>query len=91
LLHIIDISDPNFKENYLIVREELNKYSNKLIKKEEIVVLSKTDILSNDFDQANKEITMIIGREPFKISSFTGEGLDDLIEYLFNRCGNEND
>ncbi len=90
LLHIIDISDPNFKENYLIVREELNKYSNKLIKKEEIVVLSKTDILSNDFDQSNKEIRKIIGREPFKISSFTGEGLDELIEYLFNRCSNEN-
>jgi len=90
LLHIIDISDPNFKENYLIVREELNKYSNKLIKKEEIVVLSKTDILSNDFDQTNKEITKIIGREPFKISSFTGEGLDDLIEYLFKKCSNEN-
>ena len=90
LLHIIDISEPNFKENYLIVREELNKYSKKLIKKEEIVVLSKTDILSNDFDQTNKEITKIIGREPFKISSFTGEGLDDLIEYLFKRCSNEN-
>ena len=90
LLHIIDISDPNFKKNYLTVRKELNKYSNKLIKKEEIVALSKTDILSNNFNKANTEIKKIIGKEPFKISSFTGEGLDELTQYLFKRCSNEN-
>ena len=91
LLHIIDSSDPNFIENYLIVKKELNKYSVNLAKKEEIIVLSKTDLSSDNFDKVNLEIKKIIEKEPFKISSFTGDGLNELIKYLFKKCHNEND
>tara|TARA_Y100000590_G_scaffold91486_1_gene103227 strand:+ start:233 stop:1225 length:993 start_codon:yes stop_codon:yes gene_type:complete len=90
LLHIIDSSDPEFIENYLIVKKELNKYSVDLTKKEEIVVLSKVDISSDNFDKVNLEIKKIIGKEPFKISSYTREGLNELIQYLFKKCNYEN-
>ena len=45
ILHLIDINQVNLVKCYLQVRKELKKYSNKLIKKKEIVVLNKTDLI----------------------------------------------
>ena len=46
LLHLCDISDEdNLKNNYLIIREEVNKYSDKLKFKKEIILLSKCDLV----------------------------------------------
>ena len=44
LLHLVDSSDPNWKENYIIVRKELEKYGQNLDQKEEVVALSKQDL-----------------------------------------------
>ena len=54
------------------------------------MVLSKVDISSDNFDKVNLEIKKIIGKEPFKISSYTREGLNELIQYLFKKCNYEN-
>ena len=48
ILHLIDITNDNLIENYSKVRKELFKYSNKLTKKEEIVVFNKIDMASDD-------------------------------------------
>ena len=45
LLHLIDINEENLVENYYQVRKELKKYSVKLTKKEEIIVLNKIDLI----------------------------------------------
>ena len=45
LLHMIDITEENLKESYSQVRKELKNYSKDLLKKDEIVVLNKTDLL----------------------------------------------
>ncbi len=45
LLHMIDITEKNLKEAYSQVRKELKNYSKDLLKKDEIVVLNKTDLL----------------------------------------------
>ena len=45
LLHMIDITEENLKEAYSQVRKELKNYSKDLLKKDEIVVLNKTDLL----------------------------------------------
>ena len=42
---VIDISNENLLDTYLQVREELSKYSSKLIKKKEIIVFNKTDLI----------------------------------------------
>ncbi|MBI04901.1 MAG: GTPase ObgE [Pelagibacteraceae bacterium] len=91
LLHMIDISDSDWKNNYLIVKDELKKYGKKLINKEEIVVLTKTDIATNNIDKNLKKIETFIGKKPFTISSFEGKGLKELIQYLFVRCFIKND
>ena len=45
LLHMIDITEINLKKSYNQVRNELKKYSKDLLKKEEIIILNKIDLL----------------------------------------------
>ena len=45
LLHLIDITEDDLFISYNQVRKELSKYSKDLIKKKEIVVLNKTDLI----------------------------------------------
>ena len=42
---MIDITEEDLKKSYSQVREELKNYSKDLLKKDEIVVLNKTDLL----------------------------------------------
>ena len=86
LLHLIDSSDPNWKENYLIVRKELEKYGQKLDKKEEVLALSKKDINPEITIKMIDEIKTINKNQKFFISSFNNNGLEELTEYLFEKC-----
>ncbi len=54
LLHLIDITSKDLKKNYQQVKNELKKYSNKLIKKKELIVLNKIDLIDE------KEVNYII-------------------------------
>ena len=56
LIHLIDISDQNILENYLKVRKELSKYNSTLLKKKEIIVFNKIDIINND--EINEKINI---------------------------------
>ena len=47
LLHLIDITEKNLKKSYSQVRKELKNYSKDMLKKNEIVVLNKTDLLED--------------------------------------------
>ena len=46
LIHLIDITENDILENYLKIRKELSKYSNGLLKKKEIIVFNKIDIMN---------------------------------------------
>ncbi len=87
LLHIIDSSETECLNNYKIIKDELKKYGNNLIKKKEIVVLSKFDLSSEKIYDLQKQFNNI-GTDPLIISSYTGEGLNELITTLVNNiCG----
>ena len=68
LLHMIDITNDDIKKSYNQVKTELKKYSTKLSKKKELVVLNKIDLINkekvkdivNDFSKITKSevITM---------------------------------
>ena len=51
---MIDITNSDIKKSYNQVKNELKKYSAKLSKKKELIVLNKTDLMST------KEIKKII-------------------------------
>ena len=42
---MIDITNENLKKSYKQIKDELKNYSTKLIKKRELVVLNKTDLI----------------------------------------------
>ncbi len=46
LLHLIDITENNLEESYNQVRNELGEYSSDLLKKDELIVLNKIDLLN---------------------------------------------
>ena len=54
LLHLIDITDDNLEKSYNQIKKELEIYSKELLKKKQIIVLNKTDLL--DKKTANKII-----------------------------------
>ena len=47
LLHLIDITENDLEASYNQVRTELGEYSNDLLKKEELIVLNKIDLLDD--------------------------------------------
>ena len=56
LLHLIDITEEDLVKSYKQVRNELKKYSKDLLKKEELVVFNKVDLIAKD--QINKKISI---------------------------------
>lgn len=86
LLHFIDVSGiegRNPVQDYKTINNELEKYSQKLVKRTQIIVANKADCMTNESlyneleKMANKENVKI-----FKISAVTGEGVDSLMDYV---------
>ncbi len=48
LVHVIDITEEDLKKSYSQVRKELKSYSKDMLKKDEIVVLNKIDLLEDE-------------------------------------------
>lgn len=86
IAHVIDISategrDPY--EDYLKIREELEKFSEKLLNKKEIIIANKMDMPSS---KGNLELfkSKIGNKEVIEISALNNENLDNLINALSN-------
>ncbi|MBT4645987.1 MAG: GTPase ObgE [Pelagibacteraceae bacterium] len=91
LLHLVDSSDPNWRDNYSIVRKELKKYGQKLDQKEEIIALSKQDLNPESSNKVIDEMTTLNKNKKFTISSFNNKGIKELTNYLFDKCEIEDD
>ena len=48
LLHLIDITEKNLENNYNKIKKELKSYSKDLLKKKEIIVLNKIDLIEKN-------------------------------------------
>ena len=86
VLHLIDSSDPNYLNNYRAIKNELSKYGKNVNEKQEIIVLTKVDLLDKNIDKQRKDLKKICGQLPMSISSFSQEGIKELLELLFERC-----
>jgi len=85
IVHLIDVhpleGQPSPAEAYRIIRNELQKYSEKLAEKPEIVVANKID-LSNTLNAVDA-LRAELGCEVLAISGVTGAGLEVLGERLW--------
>ncbi len=83
LLHLIDATEKHWYENYKIVRNEITKYSEKISLKKEIVVFTKIDLLSENVEKKFLKINKILNSNVFFISSYSNEGIENLMNFLF--------
>jgi len=90
LLHLIDSADDKWEENYKIIKKELEKYGNNLNKKKEIIALTKSDISTDKIKIIKTKLEKISNKTPLIISSFSEEGLEELIQMLFDNCAISN-
>ena len=83
LLHLIDLSTDSDKlANYQIIRNELKNYSKGLIKKREIVVFTKLDLVSKKLAESIAKKFKNLKKEVVLINAFSKEGLNDLVKLL---------
>ena len=85
LVHLIDITSENILENYLKIRKELSKYSNNLLKKKEIIVFNKIDVINTN--EINEKINIFkkkIKKNIYKISVAQNKGMLTIKKILIN-------
>lgn len=84
LAHVIDMGAEEGRdpiEDYLIINNEVAKYSEKLAKKEMLVIANKMD-LPNAKENLEKFKTKFPEMKIFEISSYENKGFDELLVYL---------
>ena len=94
LLHLIDVEEGDLKKikkDYDDINKELEGFSDELNKKEQWVVISKIDKISeNKIKQIKKEAEKLFSRKNvFYISSISGLGLKKIIFSIGNRLTHE--
>jgi len=85
LLHLIDITNLDIKESYNQVKKELTNYSSEMLKKKEIVVLNKIDLVDKDIiDEIILEFSKDINCEIITLSTLDKNSISQLKSKLIN-------
>ena len=88
ILHIVDASQDDPWGNYQIVRGEIEKYSNNLYKKTEVIALNKSDIVEKERLKTLKEIFKNnANNKVYIISAATTHGCSELVNGLMEHVG----
>jgi len=85
LVHLIDITNKDLLENYLKIRKELSKYSSSLLKKKEIIVFNKIDMINAD--EIKEKINIFkkkIKKNIYKISIVQNKGIVTVKKLMVN-------
>ena len=84
LLHVVDGSGQggNPLDNFRVLEDELRQYSAELVDRRQLVLLNKTDLLSDEDVAVLTDEFTGIGREVLLASALNGQGLDRLVERL---------
>jgi GTP-binding protein len=85
LLHLIDITNEDLKKSYRQVKSELQNYSNKLIKKKELIVLNKIDLIDEKkVNHIIKDFKKNTKSEVVAISTFNKSSISKIKSKLLN-------
>jgi GTP-binding protein HflX len=79
LIHVVDISDPNYEKHIEVTNEVLEELNIK--NKEAIIVFNKKDLLKNNFEYKIKSRNY---KDSFVVSSLDAEDIKNLREYVIN-------
>ncbi len=85
LLHLIDISENDLSRSYIQVRDEMEKYSPELLKKQEIIVFNKIDLIDdNEISKKINDFEKIMQKSTFKTSTLDKKSVSDIKSKLLN-------
>ena len=88
LLHLIDVTEKDLIRSYKQIRAELGKYSKSLLKKNEIIVLNKIDLIDKkNLDSKKKILSGKIKKKIYYLSTLDKSKISKikskLLEYVF--------
>ena len=79
LIHLIDITEENIENLYKQVRNELGKYSKKLLKKDELVIFNKIDLIDkNKLNEKKNKFSKKIKKKALTISTFDKTSIEKI-------------
>ena len=85
LLHLIDINEDDLISSYKQVRNELKNYGKELIKKKEIIVFNKIDLIEkNDLQKKVNEFEIKIKKKTLNMSTIESRSVAKIKSKLIN-------
>ena len=87
LIHLIDISEKDILGNYLKIKSELSKYDKNILKKTEIIIFNKLDLI--DVDSITKKLENFRKKikKNFEITSLlSGQNFEKIKKIIYKKC-----
>ena len=87
LIHLIDISEKDILGNYLKIKSELSKYDKKILKKTEIIIFNKLDLI--DMDSITKKLENFRKKikKNFEVTSLlSGQNFEKIKKIIYKKC-----
>ena len=76
---MIDITNKDIKANYYQIKNELKKYSPKFVKKKELVILNKTDLIDkNEIKKIINDFSKNTNSEVISLSTFEKKSISKI-------------
>ena len=89
LLHLVDITEDDVVDRYKVIREELRLYHKELACKQEVVALSKIDLVTDEeMREKQRVLAKHVGHDVHLLSSHTKEGMQDILRDLYAKIQN---
>ena len=87
LIHLIDISEKDILGNYLKIKSELSKYDKKILKKTEIIIFNKLDLIDvNSITEKLENFRKKI-KKNFEITSLlSGQNFEKIKKIIYKKC-----
>tara|TARA_B100000959_G_scaffold277894_1_gene335254 strand:+ start:25 stop:1008 length:984 start_codon:yes stop_codon:yes gene_type:complete len=87
LIHLIDISEEDILGNYLKIRNELSKYDKNILKKKEIIIFNKLDLVNmNSINEKLKEFKNKI-KKSYEITSLvSNQNFEKIKKTIYKKC-----
>ena len=87
LIHLIDISEKDIFGNYLKIRDELSKYDKKILKKKEIIIFNKSDLIDmNDIKNKLDNFKKRVKKDFEIISLMSNQNFEKVKKIIYKKC-----
>ncbi len=84
LVHLVDVTDDNFLDNYTIIQSELSSYHSDLSLRPQLLVLNKCEALSLELvNQRQQSLERMSQQQVTRISAVTQGGIPVLLEKIW--------